>query len=127
MAEMVNAGKGKWQGTPLTYLFFILLAYVMTGILLLTLAFLLYRFQLSSKTVSAGVIVIYLASTFFAGFLAGKKAKTKKYLWGFLMGLGYFLILAALSLLIDSAEGGMRFLPSFFLCTLGGVFGGMVS
>ena len=115
------------KDTPLGYLIFLLLSYVLTGILLLLLAFLLYRFQLSGKTVAAGVIVIYIVSTFFGGFLAGKKAKSRKYLWGLLMGVGYFVILAALSFLTNSASGGVGFVTSFLLCAGGGMLGGMVS
>ena len=127
MTDVVKEKRGRVQDFPLAYLFFILMAYVLTGILLLILAFLLYRFQLSSQTVGAGVILIYLASTFLAGFLAGKKAKSRKWLWGFLMGAGYFLILAILSLVTHSAEENGKFLPSLFLCVGGGMLGGMLS
>lgn len=127
MIEAVKEKKMKVRDFPLAGLFFILMAYVLTGILLLVLAFLLYRFQLSSQTVGAGVILIYLASTFLAGFLAGKKAKNRKWLWGLLMGAGYFVILAAVSLMTHSAGENGKFLPSLFLCVGGGMLGGMLS
>lgn len=128
--EMIKLTKGEQsveKDTPLAYLIFLLISYVLTGILLLLLAFLLYRFQLSGKAVAAGVIVIYIVSTFVGGFLAGKKAKNKKYLWGLLMGTCYFVILAALSFLTNSASGGVGFLTSFLLCAGGGMLGGMLS
>lgn len=127
MVKLTRGEQTVDKDTPLGYLIFLLLSYVLTGILLLLLAFLLYRFQLSGKTVAAGVIVIYIISTFFGGFLAGKKAKSRKYLWGLMMGVGYFLILAALSFLTNAAGGGVGFVTSFLLCAGGGMLGGMLS
>ena len=68
----------KKMGRGMAYLFFIVMAYVLTGLLLLVLAFLLWRFQISEKMVGAGIILIYVTATFAAGFLAGKKAKSRK-------------------------------------------------
>lgn len=121
-------GRARWSnGNWAAYLLFLAVAYVLTGILLLAMAFLLFQFELSGKAVEIGIIVIYLISTFLAGFLAGKKAKSKKYLWGFCMGTGYFLILAVLSVLMRSHGEGMNYLTSFFICTGGGTLGGMLS
>ena len=127
MVKLTRGEQTVDKDTPLGYLIFLLLSYVLTGVLLLLLAFLLYRFQLSGKTVAAGVIIIYIVSTFFGGFLAGKKAKSRKYLWGLMMGVGYFIILAALSFLTNSAGGGVGFVTSFLLCAGGGMLGGMLS
>lgn len=113
--------------TPLRFLKFLLLSYILTAILLLVLAFLLYRFQIGGKAVALGVILIYLLSTFLGGFLAGKKAKSRKYLWGLALGGAYFLILAAISLLTGCADGGVGFLTALLLCLGGGMLGGMVS
>ena len=117
----------KRLGKGFTYLFFILMAYILTGILLMALAAALYHFQLGSNVVGAGVIMIYVASTFLAGCLAGKKAKSRKYLWGFLMGAGYYLILAAVSLMTDRGASDLNFFSAFLLCAGGGTLGGMVS
>ena len=87
----------KRMGRGMAFLFFIVMAYVLTGVLLLALAFLLWRFQLSERMVGAGIILIYVMATFTAGFLAGKKAKNRKWAWGLLMGLGYYVILAGMS------------------------------
>ena len=111
----------------MAYLIFILIAYLLTGVLLLILAFLLYRFQLGGDVIKASVIGIYVVSCFLAGFLAGKKAKNRKWLWGLLMGTGYFLILTVMSLLTNAGEGSTNLLPSFFLCAGGGILGGMFS
>lgn len=122
--------KGKMEtnsALPVHYLIFLGVAYAVTGILLLILAGMLYRFQLSNKAVRVGIVLIYLVSTFLAGFLAGKKAKRRKYLWGLLMGAGYFLILALMSLLLHGTGEGLGFVTPLLLCLGGGTLGGMVS
>lgn len=104
-------------------------AYVLTAGLLLLLAFMLYRFGLSEKVVSVCIIAIYILVTFFAGLLAGKREGKRKYLWGLVMGVLYFGILAAVSLVvnkgIEDVAGNM--MTVFFLCAGSGMLGGMVS
>lgn len=127
MASMTKKEEERRNLAPMAYVVFLAFSYILTGLLLLLLAFLLYQFQLSKKAVFVGIILIYLVSTFLAGFLAGKKAKSRKYLWGFLMGAAYFLVLAGMSLLMNSPEGSSGFLTSFLLCAGGGTLGGMLS
>lgn len=104
-------------------------AYVLTAGLLLLLAFMLYRFGLSEKVVSICIIAIYILVTFFAGLLAGKREGKRKYLWGLAMGILYFGILAAVSLIVnkgvEDVAGNM--MTVFFLCAGSGMLGGMVS
>ena len=50
----------------------LLCAYVLTGILLLLLTGLLYKWNLDEGKVTAGIIVIYVVSTFIGGFMIGK-------------------------------------------------------
>lgn len=57
--------------------------YIITGILLLLLAFLMYRMELSEPVANGAIIAIYIISGFLGGFLIGKKVGVKKYLWGF--------------------------------------------
>ncbi len=107
----------------------LLLAYILTGALLAVLAFLLYKTGIGEKAVTVGIIVIYVASTFFAGFVAGKKLKARKFLWGLILGLAYFLILTALSLSAgqEALQAGNSFLTTLVLCAGGGMLGGMLS
>ena len=125
--EMVRGEQKKGAGSALAYLFFLLLSYVLTGLLLLLLAFLLYRFRLGSGAVSASIDAIYFVSALFAGVLAGKKAKSRRFLWGALMGACYFLVLAALSLASDMGNGNSGIFPSFLFCVTGGTLGGILS
>lgn len=104
-------------------------AYILTAGLLLLLAFILYRFGLSEKVVSVCIIAIYIVVTFLAGLLAGKKEGKRKFLWGLVMGVLYFGILSAVSLVVnrgvEDVAGNM--LTVFFLCAGSGMLGGMVS
>ncbi|MDR0948703.1 MAG: TIGR04086 family membrane protein [Lachnospiraceae bacterium] len=107
----------------------LLFSYILTGGLLLLLALLLYLFNLPSPAVAACIILIYVGSTFFAGFMAGKKLKTRKFLWGFVLGLAYFVLLLLMSLLVNRSISGIgeTFLSTLVLCAGGGTLGGMMS
>ena len=104
-------------------------AYILTAGLLLLLAFMLYRFGLSEKVVSICIIAVYIIVTFLAGLLAGKREGRKKFLWGLMMGVLYFGILVAVSLVVnrglEDVAGNM--MTVFFLCAGSGMLGGMVS
>ncbi|MBP3459283.1 MAG: TIGR04086 family membrane protein [Lachnospiraceae bacterium] len=117
------------NGKILVMLGLLVFAYVLTGALLLGLAFLLYKFRLDEKIVNIAVIVIYVLVTFLTGFLAGKKLKVRKFLWGFLLGAGYFVILAVVSMIAGQQETvvGSHLLTTFMLCAGGGMLGGMLS
>ncbi len=106
----------------------LLFSYILTAVLLLLLAFLLYKLGLSEQIVSVAIIVIYVVATFFAGFVAGKKMQSKKFMWGLLMGGLYFLVLMLVSFGVNTAtatEMGNSFLTTFVLCAGGGMLGGM--
>lgn len=104
-------------------------SYVVTGLLLLLIAGLLYRFQLDEGKVQIGIILTYILSCFAGGFLAGKMMKSRKFLWGVLLGLLYFLIMTLVSLAVNrelqSSSSG--FITAFMLCMGGGMLGGMLS
>ena len=107
----------------------LLFSYILTGALLALLAFLLYKVGLTEKIVSILIIAIYVAATFFAGFMAGKKLKNRKFLWGLLMGSAYFLVLAGISLVLGKPAGqlGDSVVTTLVLCAAGGMLGGMLS
>lgn len=107
----------------------LLCAYVVTGIMLLILTLLLYKAGLSEENVNAGIILTYVISTFAGGFVIGKLAGVKKFLWGLLAGILYFVLLLLISLgVYHSVQGElMNLLTTFLLCAGGGMLGGMVS
>ena len=104
-------------------------SYIITGILLLLLSMILYKFHISESFVNIGIIAIYCLSTFFTGFLAGKSMQRRKFIWGLLLGGAYFLILCLISLGINSSISDLsgNFLTAFVLCVGSGMLGGMIS
>lgn len=107
----------------------LLLSYLLTTGLLLLLSLMLYRFQLSEQIVTICITCIYIFVTFLAGFLFGKREGNRKFLWGLLAGILYFLILFLLSMIVNhglSAISG-RLFTVLFLCAGSGMLGGMFS
>lgn len=107
----------------------LLLSYLITTGLLLLLALMLYRFNLSEKIVSICIIAIYIIVTFLAGFLTGKREGNKKFLWGLLIGTLYFAILIVISLIVNHGmnEVSGNFFTVLALCAGSGMLGGMLS
>lgn len=104
-------------------------AYVVTGILLLLLALFVYKLNLEEKQVTIAVMAIYLVSTFVGGFTIGKWNRVRKFLWGMLVGAGYFILLLLVSLGIYHSlkNGGVNAMTTMFLCIGGGLIGGMLA
>lgn len=107
----------------------LLCSYAVTGLALLLLAFLLYQFDLGEKVITAGIVIIYVLSSFTGGFLIGKNMQKQKYLWGLLIGLCYFLLLIGVSWMVERQwDMGLRHAAAtLLLCLAGGTLGGMIS
>lgn len=107
----------------------LLFAYLTTAALLLLLALLLYRFDLTETIVSIAIIAIYVIVTFLSGFVAGKKMGARKFIWGLLMGGLYFIVLLIVSLAVNQGLSGIGrdFVTILMLCTGSGMLGGMIS
>lgn len=117
------------SGSPMPLLLDLVAMYVITGILLVILAALLSRVELSDGAVSIGIIATYIISCFLGGFLIGKKKKTKKYLWGLCVGAFYFIVLLLGNLVVNRGLDGrlVGMVTTAVMCTLSGMAGGMVS
>lgn len=104
-------------------------SYIVTGLLLLLLAMLLYKFDLGENQVNIGVIVIYLISCFLGGFITGKSVGNRKFLWGMVLGAAYFAVLAIITLAVNHTIQGElnNFFTTLVLCMAGGTLGGMIS
>ena len=107
----------------------LLLSYIVTGLLILFLAFLLYKFSLPKQAIGVGVIIVYILSAFLGGLLLGKSMRVKKYLWGLALGTGYFLILVTVSLIVNGGFQNVsgNFFLTMILCGGSGMLGGMLS
>ncbi|MEF9839892.1 MAG: TIGR04086 family membrane protein [Lachnospiraceae bacterium] len=104
-------------------------AYIITGIMLLLLTLLLYKLDLNEQKVTVGIIMIYVISTFTGGIVIGKCVKTRRFIWGLMLGIIYFALLMLVSLgVYRSFQGnGTNIGTSFLLCAGGGMLGGMIS
>lgn len=107
----------------------LLCAYIVTGISLVILALLLYKAGLGEEMVNAGILLIYVISSFSGGFVMGKLTGNRKFLWGLVTGVLYFVLLVVISLgLYHSLQADlMNLATTFLLCAGGGMLGGMVS
>lgn len=114
-----------WQNL----LIYLLGAYIVTAVILFVLAFLLFKLSLSEQIVSVGIIITYALSCFLAGFLAGKRMRQKRFLWGLMMGLAYFVVLLVLSAVVNKSVGAVTdsLFTTLILCAGGGMLGGMLS
>lgn len=113
----------------LSFLRILLVTYVLTGVLLFVLAFLLYKFKLKEAQVSIGVMIIYLVTCLIGGLAIGKRMKSKRLVWGLLTGLCYFLILLGASLLMNKGlnQDIRNAVTTLLVCAGGGALGGMLS
>ena len=106
-----------------------LIAYVLTSIFILVLAFLLFKFSLTAKVVGAGITIIYIVSCMIGGYALGKKMLVKKFLWGMVLGIGYFAVLFLVSLVVENSvqTSSSGIFLMLVLCAVSGMFGGMLS
>ena len=105
-----------------------ILMYAVTGIGLLLMAWLLSRFQLGSTFVNVGIVVIYILSCWLGGFVAGRIKKNKKFLWGLLLSIVYYLLLLLISWIMKGSmpEDMVHMVTTFMICMASGTLGGMM-
>lgn len=106
----------------------LLIMYILTGLLLLVMAFLLYKFQLGESFVSVGIVVVYVVAGFVGGRILGARLKAPCGLWGLILGSIYFCILFLGSAILGHGlpEDGLRMLAVWIMCGCGGMLGGML-
>lgn len=107
----------------------VLASYIVTGLLLLLITFLIYKFEVTEETVNTGIIATYLFSTFVGGFIIGKLIGHKKFLWGILVGILYIglLYLISYALWEKVSVGETTDMIHIALCIGGGMIGGMLA
>ena len=112
----------------LQFLKALMASYIVTGIFLLVLSFMLYKFDWDEQMVTAGVVAIYVLSTFVGGVILGKVRKKRKFLWGLIVGTLYFALLFLVSFGVyrSFSGNGTNFITTFLLCAGGGMLGGIL-
>ena len=118
--------KGRAAGGLLKSL---LVMYLITGLLLLLLATLMFKLDFSVQIAQIAIIAIYVVSGFVGGILIGKHMKTRKFLWGMMVGFSYFAILFLASLIVNGGviQDVTQLLITLVLCAASSMIGGMVS
>lgn len=115
--------------SPFFFLKVFLFSYALTAVFLLFLALLMYKLRIGETIVNVGIILIYIITCFLAGFITGKRMGNRKFIWGLVVGIGYFVILAVMSVLMAQGVSklGGNFASTMFLCAGSGMLGGMLS
>lgn len=93
---------------PVVLLKSLLVSYLMAGALLLLLALLLYRMQLSAQAVSIGILVIYAVTAGLSGWLAGKGMQDRRFFMGTFDRESVFLCAGSFDFDSQSRSSGCR-------------------
>ena len=107
----------------------LLFSYVVTGISLLLLSVLLYKFEWNEHLVSAAIVAVYVLSMVVGGIVIGKLVRTRRFFWGLLLGNLYFILLLVITIILyrSLSGNGLNMLTAWILCKGGGMTGGMIS
>ncbi len=102
---------------------------VVSGLLLLLLAFILYKAEPGEPVIRIGIVAVYVIAGVIGGILAGRMMREQKFLWGLAAGVIYFALLFLFSAVM---KGGIDLEPvklatTLVLCGASGMAGGMVS
>lgn len=96
-------------------------------ILLVLTAFVLLKVGFSESNAKIISGIIYFLSSFIGGFVLGKVMESRKFMWGIGCGLTYFVILLALSAIVEVGGSvvGMGLVTALAISVVGGMIGGM--
>lgn len=105
------------------------ISYVLSAIFLGVLAFALYKLRLGESLVNLLIFAVYFAACFAGGFFTGRRVRNRRFFWGLLSGLFYFLVLFAATFAMNpkAAIDAGRSLMVLGVCAMGGTLGGMFS
>ncbi len=100
-----------------------------TTVILLILAFVMLKLQPETGVMETSILVTYAISCFLGGCYCGRKASRRKFAWGMLLGILYFLLLFLISGMGDrSVQSGLvQSMTALVICAGGGMLGGMVT
>lgn len=107
----------------------VLISYLLTLFLLLMISFLMLQTGMSSSIVSIAVVITYIISAFVGGWFMGKHVEQKRYLWGLIVAMTYFIVYILISLLVKG-DAPIRigdYVKSFLIIAFSGLLGGMLS
>ena len=114
---------------PKAVLISLVASYLLSTLLLFILAFVLYKLKLTESQIAPAVCALYAISCFAGGLLCGKALRTRRFFWGLLTGVLYFLALFTVSILLRHGQvpEPSRMIPVLACCAAGGTVGGILS
>ncbi|MGL5434363.1 MAG: TIGR04086 family membrane protein [Lachnospiraceae bacterium] len=117
------------SASPKALLRSLIFSYVLSGILLLALSFALYKLKIKEAQINVAVYIVYILACLAGGLLAGKAMRQKRFFWGLLSGLLYFVVLLVVSWVLKQGVplDTSRMLTVMACCAAGGTIGGMMS
>lgn len=114
---------GLWISKALVF------ASVFTLLILLFTALLMYKADISMDTAGYVLMLAYIGAPFLGALYLGKKVVEKRYLWGLVVGVCYFLLFLVFSFSMGSVEqlNWVAEVRVLLMALVGGVLGGMLS
>ncbi|MGN1205694.1 MAG: TIGR04086 family membrane protein [Eubacterium sp.] len=103
-------------------------AYVLTAILLVLVAFVLYQTKASVEHMGGAILLVYAIAVFVGGMVFAAQRQSRHYLMGGLFGLAYFVIVYGISAIWNRSLSSMfpAMLTTLLVCVLAGMLGGML-
>ena len=100
-----------------------------TVAMMLLLSMLFYKVHISDMGIRMGAIATYLVTNFVGGFIFGKVNEKRKYLYGIIIGIIYFVLLVFATIIFGNGKEVFTItsIISLICCTVGGMLGGMLS
>lgn len=107
----------------------LLAQYVVTGLVIVILSFVLLKWQASKNALQLAIIAIYVLANFAGGFIIGKTLQKQKFLWGLIVGMSYFVLLSLISFVINKSfyQDIPYAMTVLGICAGSGMLGGMLS
>ena len=102
---------------------------VISAVILAVISAVMLNGHMNPGVIGGGVIAAYVISSLIGGFCIGQIRGKQKFLWGALMGLGYFLVLLLVGNVIYHQGLTMNFqtISSGIICVIAGMIGGMLA
>lgn len=107
----------------------LLFSYIVTAVLLLLMALILYKLKVTDSVIKNSIYAIYSVSVFAGALVMGKLTKEKRMIWGLVIALLYFAVLSVVSFGVSKTfyREVSEALRAFVCCIFGGIIGSMVS
>ena len=107
----------------------LIFATVFTLLVLFVTALLMYKADVSMDTAGYVLILAYIGAPFLGAMYLGKKVVEKRYIWGLVVGICYFLLFLVFGLCMGDIEqlNWAAEIRILLMALAGGVLGGMLS